>query len=44
MAHLTLFCRYLAKKFGKGTNIYPEDIQQAAEAGKWMDWCSTGRK
>ena len=29
--------RYLAAKYGKG-KVWPNDLQQAASASRWMDW------
>jgi glutathione S-transferase len=30
--------RYLAEKYGKGTQFYPDDLQARASASRWMDW------
>jgi len=30
--------RYLAEKHGKGTALWPEDLQTRASASRWMDW------
>jgi glutathione S-transferase len=33
--------RYLAEKHGQGTPVWPDDIQDRASAGRWMDWTAT---
>jgi len=30
--------RYLARRHGAGTGIYPEDPRAAADCDRWMDW------
>ena len=30
--------RYLAEKFAKGTDYWPDNIQNRANANRWMDW------
>ena len=30
--------RYLAEKHGKGTPMWPDDLQARASASRWMDW------
>ncbi|SMF07556.1 glutathione S-transferase family protein [Pseudogulbenkiania subflava] len=32
--------RYLAAKYGHGS-LYPDDLQQRADADRWMDWQAT---
>ena len=32
--------RYLCRKYGMGT-LCPQDLQQAALADQWMDWCKS---
>ena len=33
--------RYIAEKHGQGSPIWPDDIQDRASAGRWMDWTAT---
>lgn len=30
--------RYLAEKYGKGSDFWPEDLQARASSSRWMDW------
>lgn len=32
--------RYLARKYGTGT-LWPDDVQTAATADQWMEWCKS---
>ena len=33
--------RYLSRRYGGETGLYPADFQKNAESDKWMDWATT---